>query len=126
MRQQGAGVVIVADVSLEDRLEVTCTEFPSPWRTVWSRLLRRPVPRLPNLMEIILRTTLLASTSRARLTRQQADYYLEPPLGAFSLMDFDALERVAAIGHADALERIAGWGGAGAILGGAPAATRDA
>jgi predicted acylesterase/phospholipase RssA len=116
MRAHGAGVVIVVDVSVEAEMQVSCAEFPSPWGTVWSRLLRRPVPRLPNIMEVILRTTLLASTSRARLTRQQADYYLEPPLGEYGLMDFESLEKVAEIGYRETLERIAAWGGPEAML----------
>jgi predicted acylesterase/phospholipase RssA len=111
MREIGAGVVIISDVAVETDIAMETETFPSPWSVVRGKLLRRPVPRAPTIIEILLRTTLLASSARAGQTRSAGDFYLQPPLAEFSLMDFDVLERAAQIGYEYTLQQIEAWGG---------------
>jgi predicted acylesterase/phospholipase RssA len=109
MRAEGAGVVIVADVSGDEAMSVTCEAFPSPWQVLGGKLFRRPVPAVPHIMEVLLRTTLLASIARAQVTRAEADYYLHPALEGVGLMEFEALERAAEMGYRYAADELAGW-----------------
>jgi predicted acylesterase/phospholipase RssA/CRP-like cAMP-binding protein len=109
MRAEGAGVVIVVDVSAEEPISVSCDAFPTPWQVLGGKFFRREVPRVPHIMEVLLRTTLLASTARANLTRGDADYYLAPTFEGVGLMEFEALEKAAEAGYRYAVEAVAGW-----------------
>jgi NTE family protein len=109
MREVGGGVVLSVDVSVEENMELEGDGFPSPWAVLGGKLLRRPVPRAPNIVEILVRTTLLASAARARETRAASDFHIEVPLGGFSLMDFEVIERVAEIGYEHTMRQVEGW-----------------
>jgi predicted acylesterase/phospholipase RssA len=109
MREVGGGVVLSVDVSVKEDMELEGDGFPSPWAALGGKLLRRPVPRAPNIVEILVRTTLLASAARARETRAASDFHIEVPLGGFSLMDFEVIEQVAEIGYAHTMRQIEGW-----------------
>jgi predicted acylesterase/phospholipase RssA len=111
MRDIGAGVILTVDVSVEEDLALEGDDFPSPWSVLGGRILRRPVPRAPNILEILVRTTLLASAARARETRGAANFHLELPLAGFSLMDFEIIERVADIGYEHAMRQVEEWDG---------------
>ena len=52
------------------------------------------------------RTSMLASVNRMQMVRDEADFYLQPPLDRFKLMDFSALDEIAEIGYRYTKEKI--------------------
>jgi predicted acylesterase/phospholipase RssA/CRP-like cAMP-binding protein len=111
MREMGAGIVILVDVSGEDRLTCDVESFPSPWLVLRDRLLGRARVAVPGILEVLVRSSLLASTGHANSVRGLADYRIAPSLEEIGLMEFEALDRAAEIGYRDAREAIASWTG---------------
>lgn len=110
MRQLGGGWVIAVDVSLGRELEVPEDALPSPWRMLldWLNPFRRRTER-PNIVNMMIRTTLLASVQRTGGMKQQVDLYVQPPVGRFGLMQFRAFEAIAEAGYAHARAQLAAW-----------------
>jgi NTE family protein len=108
MRQLGAGVVIASEVSVEEDAAFTCDRVPTPRQVLKGRLLRRPV-RFPSLMEVVMRASLLHSVYREREAMELADLCLRPPIDAFGLMEFDALESIVAAGYEYARTAVPAW-----------------
>ncbi|MDA0226112.1 MAG: hypothetical protein O2975_08395, partial [Proteobacteria bacterium] len=110
MRQLGGGWIIAVDVSLDRDLEVPGDALPSPWRMLfdWMNPFRRRSER-PNIVNMMIRPTLLSSVQKTGAMRQQVDLYLQPPVGEFGLMQFKAFEAIAEAGYAHARAAIAEW-----------------
>jgi NTE family protein len=70
------------------------------------RLERRRVPTLPR---ILYRTLLLSSEAQRRRNQTLADLYLTPPVDAFDLFDWKAMDRIVEAGYRYATERLAEW-----------------
>ncbi|HEY5637493.1 MAG TPA: cyclic nucleotide-binding and patatin-like phospholipase domain-containing protein [Burkholderiales bacterium] len=110
MRQLGGGWVIAVDVSVDRELEVPEDALPSPWRMLldWLNPFRRRTER-PNIVNMMIRTTLLASVQRTEGMKQQVDLYVQPPVGKFGMMQFRAFEAIADAGYAHARAQLAAW-----------------
>lgn len=79
-RERGAGFVVTSNVSTEI---VEQTEFN-------------------NVIDIIMRTNVIASTRLNQLTLRQADYVLQVPVGNVDWNDFEKLENLIRIGYYEA------------------------
>lgn len=100
MRGLCRGYVIVVDVSSEKDMVFNHGKIPSPWRVLLTKLVpfKKSID-MPNLLEILGRTTLLSSIHRANETRKEADLYLQPPVDRFKLMEWKALDEIAEVGY---------------------------
>jgi NTE family protein/lysophospholipid hydrolase len=103
------GMVIALDVT--PKVDLTHREpFPeviSGWRV----LARRANPfgkpmHVPQLASVLVRTTLLGSSSTQNLMAQRADLVLRPPLEQFGLLEFKSFDQIVDIGYRHALERL--------------------
>jgi predicted acylesterase/phospholipase RssA/CRP-like cAMP-binding protein len=112
MRERGAGIVILVDVSGEDCLVCEVETFPSPWSLLRDQLLGRSRVAVPGILEVLVRSSLLASTGHANTARGLADYRITPSLAGIGMMEFEALDQAAEAGYRDAVEAIASWTGA--------------
>ena len=86
------------------------TSIPSSWEYLWSRL--NPFMKkieIPTIMDIMMRTTMLASIHQAGQVKSEVDYYFKPPVDRFGLMDFKALEEIVAVGYDYAKREIDEW-----------------
>ena len=111
MRGLGVGVVIASEVSIEEDASFTADAVPTAWDVLRGRFRRgsaaaRP---FPGIMEMAMRASLLHSTWREKEALQQADFCLRPPVDAFSLMQFDAMDQIAAAGYEYARQAVAEW-----------------
>jgi NTE family protein/lysophospholipid hydrolase len=110
MRELGGGWVIAVDVSLGRDLEMRRTSLPSPWKVLldWCNPFAKPasVPTIANLM---MRTTLLASVGKTESVKKLVDLYIQPPVSPFGLMQFHALEDIAATGYRHAKPALEAW-----------------
>ncbi|MBU6180760.1 MAG: patatin-like phospholipase family protein, partial [Verrucomicrobia bacterium] len=116
MRSISGGPVIVVDVTPGQDLKATCESAPSPWRILRDRFLSRPGPGMPGIVDILMRATTLNSVRVAGEVKRDADLYLHPPVEGFGMLEFDAVERIAAIGYEYTLARIAEEGGPAGLL----------
>lgn len=96
----GAGPVIAVDVSPAEDLRMAREAFPSQWSLLMERL--RPGPRAPStpsILDILMRTTLLASAARRERSLRDADLLLSPPTEAFGMLAFEELDTLVEIGY---------------------------
>jgi NTE family protein/lysophospholipid hydrolase len=102
--------VIVVNVSSSKEIQRHQRRFPSPWQVVMAHLLPfREAVRAPNILDVLMGSTMLSSAGRARRVISDADLCFEPPIEDFGMLEFTALEELVDIGHRHAAERIASW-----------------
>jgi predicted acylesterase/phospholipase RssA/CRP-like cAMP-binding protein len=108
----GGGPVIAVNVSPEEDVAMTEPRFPSPWRLFWNRVLpaQRRIP-VPGILDILMRTTMLASASRTAQVSRSVDLYLRPPIDRFGMLEFERMEELVECGYRYTLEAAAGWKG---------------
>jgi predicted acylesterase/phospholipase RssA len=116
MRSISGGPVIVVDVTPGQDLKATCESAPSPWRILRDRFLSRPGPGMPGIVDILMRATTLNSVRVAGEVKRDADLYLHPPVEGFGMLEFDAVERIVAIGYEYTIARIEEAGGPAELL----------
>jgi NTE family protein/lysophospholipid hydrolase len=109
MRQLGGGWVIAVDVSPARDLEVRAA-LPSPWKVLlnWMNPFAKPID-LPNIVILMMRTTLLASVQKTEMVKKLVDLYIQPPVGRFGLMQFRALDAIAEAGYRHAKPILEDW-----------------
>jgi NTE family protein/lysophospholipid hydrolase len=110
MRELGGGWVIAVDVSPERDLEVRVGRLPPPWRVLlgWCLPFARP-PEHPNIVDLMMRSTLLGSIQKTETVKKTVDLYLQPPVKRFRMNQFKALEEIAEAGYRHAAEKVAEW-----------------
>ncbi len=102
MRSLCRGTLIAVDVAPKRDIEVPdgCLEYPSAWQIIRQRFLplrlRRRIPTLPQL---VFRTTMLGSISRVNTVKAIADFYLRPPVEAYGMLQFDAIDEIVDVGY---------------------------
>jgi NTE family protein len=101
MRKRLAGRVAASDVSVAVDLTVDPV-LDSTWS--WSGLAQlskrfRKQPRLPNIVQMLMRTTELSSIRDARGGSNPADLYLKPPVDHFPMTAFDQIDRIVSVGY---------------------------
>jgi predicted acylesterase/phospholipase RssA len=83
----------------------------SGFRVLLARLGLAPRLRAPGLLSILTRSTEIGSAWRARSAsfRRHADLLVEPEMGRFRILDFDAWREILAAGEASAREQVGAW-----------------
>ena len=110
MRQLGGGWVMAVDVSPERDLEVRDERLPSPWKVLlgWCLPFVKPA-RHPNIVDLMMRTTLLGSIQKSETVKKTVDLYIQPPLNRFRMNQFKALEQIAEAGYRHATVVVNDW-----------------
>jgi NTE family protein/lysophospholipid hydrolase len=110
MRELCGGIVIAVNVSPEKDLSFDYEQFPSPWKVLWNRMMPVGDPmNVPNILDMLLRATMVGSIHQTNRVKGAADFYLQPPLDRFKLLDFKALEEIAQVGYDYTKTRLEGW-----------------
>ncbi len=113
MRRRLRGSVTAADVSVAVDLAVSPSLPPEP---AWSgirhlfRLASRR-PRLPNIVEVLMRSAEIASVRDSRASGSPADLYLHVPLEGYTMSDFDAIDEIVEAGYQYTMRRLEAWDG---------------
>ncbi len=110
MRELCGGYVIAIDVSPEKDLTVDYKEFPSPWKVLWNQIFHthRSI-NVPNILDILMRTTMVGSIYKTNAVKIHADLYLQPPVVQFKLLDFKAFDEIVHVGYEYAKKKLEGW-----------------
>lgn len=107
MRELCGGRVISVDVSPSQDLRVPESGLPSPWKLMTQKISPlKNAEKVPNVLEILVRSGTLSSIRSASQSRRAVDLYLHPPLENFGLFDFDRLEELVEIGYRDTMEQL--------------------
>ncbi|HXJ40771.1 MAG TPA: patatin-like phospholipase family protein, partial [Bryobacteraceae bacterium] len=103
MRRHFTGRILAIDVSRHRPLKVHQhwdLRCPSGFEVLFSKLNPfGPKAELPGIIEILLRTTTLASDRLAQQNREQADFLLVPPVQKFGVTEFEAYEEIVEAGY---------------------------
>jgi predicted acylesterase/phospholipase RssA/CRP-like cAMP-binding protein len=99
--QQYCGTVIVVDVS--SKFDWTnYHSVPSPWQFLLNKILpftTKEENQFPSIIDVLVSSTLLSSTGKAKTVENNADFYLHPPVEEFKLLEFKALDKLVELGH---------------------------
>jgi len=110
MKKLSPGVVLAIDVSeqLEFNCKLTESYTVSGWRLLWQRLnpFANP-PDIPNMLNILYRTTTVGSIRLLETSRAEADFCFSPPVHQFGVFDWRSADRIIDIGYQYALREIA-------------------
>ena len=79
-------------------------------RVVLLRLASRR-PRLPNIVEVLMRSAEIASVRDSRTSGSPADLYLHVPLEGYTMSDFDAIDEIVEAGYQYTMRRLEAWDG---------------
>lgn len=110
MREQGVGVVIASEVSIEEDASFTAERVPTAWDVLRGRFRRGVEVRpFPGIMEMAMRSSLLHSSWREKEALEKADFCLRPPIDQFALMAFEQMAEISEVGYAYAREAVAAW-----------------
>jgi NTE family protein/lysophospholipid hydrolase len=110
MREMGHGTVIASAVSCDEASAFTCDRVPTPWEALRARIGRsRSAVKFPSLLQVVIRASLLHSTSSERASIMDADLKVCPPLEEFSLLDFERIDEIVDAGYRAAASTIEHW-----------------
>lgn len=73
-------------------------------------------PSLPNLAEVLLRSTETGASLAARVLESRADYVMHPPIGHHKLLEFEAIDDLISAGYDYAMTTLAEWEAQGGPL----------
>jgi len=112
MKEINSGKTIVVNVNpkedllLEDNFE----ELPTPMQIIRNRLnpFRKHI-KFPSIMKIMMRSNLLHAINQEEDIASRADYYLQPPVEAFSIMDLKSIDQIVELGYEYAQKEIRNW-----------------
>lgn len=109
MRRLGRGVTIGVDIDTGGALAAGAgVEEPwSAWqffrRLIWKRNETLPIP---SIVRILLRSALVASTSRAAEDRSASELLIVPPMNHIDLLDWTSFDAAIEVGYRTTMERL--------------------
>jgi len=107
-RRRGNGTVIAIDVDVQEPLEAPVDKTHlRPMDKLRSTLSRGQ--SLPGIGDILYRAGHLGGLMQRSKTVSLSDFYLEPPVSAYSLMAYKRADEIVACGYEYAVKAIAAW-----------------
>jgi len=112
MKNLYGGVVIVVNVNPKEDLafDGSFEQLPSPWEIIWSRI--NPYKKrihVPTILNVMMRSSMLSSIHQTNTAATDADYYLEPPVGKYGVLELTAIDEIVEVGYQYAKEKIGEW-----------------
>lgn len=106
------GTVLALDVS--PKVDLAMKSSYGDELSGWRVLARRLNPfgesmEVPGIASVLMRTTVLASSSMQNRIAREADFRICPPLEEFGLLDFKSFARIEDIGYRHAREQLEKW-----------------
>jgi NTE family protein/lysophospholipid hydrolase len=108
-KRRGNGTIIAIDVDVREDLgaDPSLTRL-SVWSTIKGYFSPASHPS-PGIGDILYRAGHIGGLNQRGRTIAQADHYLEPPVGEFSLMGYRHAQDIADVGYRYAMEKIRQW-----------------
>jgi predicted acylesterase/phospholipase RssA/CRP-like cAMP-binding protein len=110
MRRRTSGPVFAVGLGHEVPAKLLLETYPSPWRLLRDRIpgFRRPGHH-HTVPKVILRLATMQDLAAFDARAQLADFMFLPPVGMYSMTDFERVDRIIASGHTYGLERLQQW-----------------
>ncbi len=100
MRERGAGKIIAVDLDLTEDFHFQYQKIPSTWKILKNFLSpSTPNLKLPYLMTTIWKASVLGSLQKRKVVINDADIFLNPPVGEIGILDWKTLDRGIDIGY---------------------------
>ncbi|MBW2389480.1 MAG: cyclic nucleotide-binding domain-containing protein [Deltaproteobacteria bacterium] len=106
MRARSVGKVLVVDLSVEKEYTLDYTDIPSPFEILLSKLPFTRNIRVPGIVTLMMKSTVIASRIHTENVRKAADLVFNPPVGHFGLLEIGAFDEIVAAGYQHVRERI--------------------
>jgi predicted acylesterase/phospholipase RssA len=114
MKTLCGGKVIAVNVSPSQDQNFTLDDsyhrMPSPLEIVRSNF--NPFQKtlvVPNIVNLMMRTTMLSSVHKANQVKQDVDLYFRPPVDRFGLVDYELFDEIVQVGYEYAARQIEEW-----------------
>ncbi|MCX6544668.1 MAG: cyclic nucleotide-binding and patatin-like phospholipase domain-containing protein [Acidobacteria bacterium] len=107
MKKVVGGPVVAVNVTPEKDLAIT-GPYPEAI-SGWNLLLNRRHRKVPGILSIIMRTTMLASARERKRVTDDIDLLLNPAVEQFGMFDWDKLDAIAQVGYECARGALEGW-----------------
>jgi len=99
--------VIVVDVGGKSHLDNTMHEMPAAWEIIGQRLFSpNSKSQAPSIIDVLMSSTLINSSSKANSVKQDVDVYLRPPIDNYKLLDFSKIDELIDLGYQYACSEI--------------------
>ena len=104
------GPVIAVNVSLQrdQGKDYSFGTHVSGWQVLGGRLRRQPL-NVPSLVSCIMRTIEINEVRTRKAKFALADLLIAPPIGVFSLLEFESWQKIIDVGYRATQEALAGW-----------------
>lgn len=107
-REKGCGLVLASRVSVPQDKDFIFDRVPTLREVLRQKLRRRPI-RYPDLMSVLLRSSMIAAVGRENVESQRADYLFAPPVDGYGLLEFEAIREIVDIGYTFATHQLETW-----------------
>jgi predicted acylesterase/phospholipase RssA len=107
MKQRCGGPVVAVNVTPREDLAID-TPFPDVM-SGWVALFRRRRVKMPNIVDIMMRTTMLGSARQRQSVIDSIDLMLNPAIDQFGIFDWHRLDEIADAGYECARAAIEQW-----------------
>jgi predicted acylesterase/phospholipase RssA len=101
-------------VSVPQDKEFVFDRVPTLAQVLRHKMTRRPI-RYPDVMSVLLRSSMIAAVDRENHESRHADLLFVPPVAQYGLMEFGALREVVDVGYAFARKQFEEWRVAGRL-----------
>lgn len=109
MRDRSVGRVIAVDLSVVKEYELDYHELPGPLKILISRLPFTRKIRVPSIVTLMMKATVMASAVHSRSVRNEATLLLNPPVGRFGLLAMADFDEIVEVGYQHACELLKDW-----------------
>jgi predicted acylesterase/phospholipase RssA len=108
MSEGGPVIAVSVSVGRDPGADYEFGTYVSGWQVLGRRLRRQPV-KVPSIFGSLMRSMELHEVHARRTKLALADLLIAPPIAEFSILQFDAWERIIDAGYQSATEAIAKW-----------------
>ncbi|TDF37590.1 cyclic nucleotide-binding domain-containing protein [Alteromonadaceae bacterium M269] len=106
MNDRSTGPVLAIDVTDVDNFDTQLSSIPGPWSTAWKKWISRQKVAVPTILETLLRSTMLASYNKRNDNKRKVDYYIQPDVKEFGILDFTHADEIIEKGYKTGLSII--------------------
>lgn len=106
MAKMGINKIIGSEFVIEKTYKLEITETPSPFELLKDKFRpkKKKKYRLPNIISLLLNSTILSSTAKRNDNKQMIDLYFNPDVAKFSIMDWQSYDKIVEKGYQHAVE----------------------
>jgi predicted acylesterase/phospholipase RssA/CRP-like cAMP-binding protein len=113
-RDSGCGVILASRVSVRQERQFVFEHVPTLGQVLRHKLTRRPI-RYPDILSVLMRSSMIAAVGREGQESQHADFLFQPPIERYGLLEFTAVREIVDVGYTFAMARLDEWQGAGRL-----------